>query len=208
MKQILRANKQNDLCSRIWRRLKTLDSTLFENNKNLSNYKNCFVKKDFFYKKNCLWLFNFDYLRLNVIRQIHDQITVKHFGYVRIYRFISQYYYWSRINRVIKKYIQNCYSRRRVKTSRDKYNEKLNFLSIFKRNWKNIILNFVVKFFRCLNGYNVILMIINKFSKKCHYISCDIENDKIFVEIIVKMLIQHVWKLNNLFLIIAFNREF
>ena len=96
------------------------------------------------------------------------------------------------MNQIIKKYIQNYYSCCRIKTSRDKYNEKLNFLSIYKKNLRNIILNFVVKFFRCSNYYNVILMIINKFSKKYHYIFCDIENEKSFVKIIVKILIQHV----------------
>ena len=111
------------------------------------------------------------------------------------------------MNRVIKKYIQNCHSCRRVKTSRDKYNEKLKFLSIFKKIWKNFILNFV-NFFRCSNRYNVILMIINEFSKKRHYIFCDIEKEKISVKIIVKMLIQHVWKLHDLSLIIVLNQEF
>ena len=112
------------------------------------------------------------------------------------------------MNRIIKKYVKNCHSCRRVKASKNKYNEKLNFLFILKRNWKNIILNFVVEFFRCFDCYNVILMIIDKLSKKRHYIFCDIENDDITIEITVKMLIQHVWKLHELFLIIVSNRNF
>ena len=51
-------------------------------------------------------------------------------------------------------------------------------------------------------------MIINKLSKKRHYIFCDIENDDITIEITVKMLIQHVWKLHELSLIIVSNRNF
>ena len=109
---------------------------------------------------------------------------------------------------MIKRYVQNCDSCRRVKMSRDKYNKKLNFLFILKRNSKKIILNFVVEFSRCSDCYNAILMIINKFSKKRYYIFCAIENKKIFVEIIVKMLIQHDWKLHNLSLIIVSNRKF
>ena len=147
-------------------------------------------------------------MRLNVIRQIHDQITIEHFDYARIFRLISQCYYWSRMNRVIKRYVKNCHSCCRAKTSKNKYSEKLNLLFIFKRNWKNIILNFVVEFFRCFDCYNVILMIINKLSKKRHYISCDIENDNITTEITIKMLIQPVWKLHELSLIIVSNRDF
>ena len=206
--KISHTNDQNDFCSKIRQRLKTSDLTSFENDEILSNYKNCFVKEKFLHKKNRLWIFDFDHLKLNAIRQIYDQIIVKHFDYVRIYRFIRECYYWSHMNRVIKKYIQNCYLCRRVKTSRDKYNEKLNFLSILKRNSKNIILNFADEFFRGFNRYNVILIIINRLSKKRYYISCDIENDEISVEIIVEILIQHVWKLHDLFLITFFDRKF
>ena len=156
------------------------------------------IKNELFYKKHHLWIFNLNQLKLDIIQQIHDQIVVKHFDYAKTLRLISQCYYWLRINKTIKRYVQNCHSCRHVKTSHDKYNEKFNFLSIFERNWKNIILNFVVEFFRCSNRYNVILIIINRLSKKSHYIFCNIENDDIIAEIIAKMFIQHVWKLHDL----------
>ena len=105
VEKISRANERNEICSKIRRRLKRSDSTSIEKDKYLFNYKNCFVKIEFFYKKNRMWISNFDHLKLNVIRQIHDQIIVKHFDYVRNYRFINQCYYWSRMNRIIKKYI-------------------------------------------------------------------------------------------------------
>ena len=187
--------------------MKTSNSTSIEN-ENLSNHFNCIIKNEFLYKADRLWVFNFDHLRLNVIRQIHDQIAIEHFDYARTFRLISQCYYWSRMNRVIKKYVKNCYSCRRAKVSRNKYNEKLNFLFILKKNWKNITLNFVVEFFRYFDRYNVILMIINRLSKKRHCIFCNIENDDITIEITVKMLIQHVWKLHELLLIIVSNRNF
>ena len=207
VEKISRANKKNEICFKIRRRLKTSDSTLIEN-ENLSNHFNCIIKNEFFYKADRLWIFDLDHLRLNVIRQVHDQIAIKHFDYVRTFRLINQCYYWSRMNKVIKRYVKNCHSYRRAKILKNKYNEKLNFLFILKKNWKNIILNFVVKFFRSFDRYNVILMIINRLSKKRHYIFCDIENDDITIEITVKMLIQHVWKLHELFLIIISNRDF
>ena len=112
------------------------------------------------------------------------------------------------MNKSIKKYIRNCHVFRRVKAFRDKYNDKLNFLSIFKQNWQNIFLNFVVELFRCFDRFNFILIIIDKFSKKRHYISYDTDNDNTTAEIIVKMLIHHVWKLHDLFLFIVSNRKF
>ena len=49
------------------------------------------------------------------------------------------------MNKHIKRYVRNCHVCRRAKASRDKYNNKLNFLSISERNWQNISLNFVVE---------------------------------------------------------------
>ena len=112
------------------------------------------------------------------------------------------------MNKSIKKYVRNCHVCRRAKTLRDKYNNKLNSLSIFKQNWQNISLNFVVELFRCFERFNFILMIVDKFSKKRHYIFCDTENDDTTAEIIVKMLIHNVWKLHELSLFIVSNRRF
>ena len=151
---------------------------------------------------------NLDHFRLNVIRQIHDQIAVEYFDYVRTFRLINQNYYWPRMNKFIKKYVRNCHVCRRAKIFRNKYNDKLNSLSIFKQNWQNISLNFVVEFFRCFDRFNFILIIVDRLSKKWHYIFCDTDNDDTTTEIIVKMLIHHVWKLHDLFLFIVSNEEF
>ena len=49
--KFLRANEKTKICSKIRRRLKTLDSTSIENDENLFHHQNCFVEKEFFYKK-------------------------------------------------------------------------------------------------------------------------------------------------------------
>ena len=151
---------------------------------------------------------NFDHFRLNVIRQIHDQIAVEHFDYARIFRLINQNYYWSRMNKFIKRYVRNCHLCRRAKALRNKYNDRLNSLSIFKQNWQNISLNFVVELVRFFDRFNLILMIIDKLSNKRYYISYDTDNDDTTTEIIVKMLIHHVWKLHDLSLFIVSNKKF
>ena len=53
VEKISRANKENEICSKIRRRLKTSDSTLIEN-ENLLNHFNCIIKNELFYKANRL----------------------------------------------------------------------------------------------------------------------------------------------------------
>ena len=209
VENVSRANKNDEIYFKIRRRLKTSElSTTSIENEDLSNYTNCIIKNEFLYNKERLWMLNFDHFRFNVIWQVYDQIAVKHSDYARTFRLINQDYYWPRMNKHIKRYVRNCHVCRRAKASRDKYNDKLNSLSIFERNWQNISLNFVVEFFRCFDRFNFILIIIDKLSKKRHYISCDTDNDDITAEIIVKMLIHNVWKLHELSLFIVSNKKF
>ena len=209
VERISRTNKNDEICFKIRRRLKTSEfSTTSTKNEDLSNHTNCIIKNEFLYNKERLWMLNLDHFRLNVIRQIHDQIAVEHSNYVCTFRLINQNYYWSRMNKHIKKYVRNYHVCRRAKVLRNKYNDKLNSLSIFERNWQNISLNFVVELFRCFDRFNFILIIIDKLLKKRYYNFCNINNDDITAEIIVKMLIHNVWKLHELSLFIISNKEF
>ena len=204
--KVSRANEQDETCSRIRRRLEAPDSAPPEDEENLPNHKNCSVKEGLLYKEDRLWVPDLDHLRLDVIRQVHDQIAVGHPGYARTFRLINQCYYWPRMDRTIKRYVQNCHPCRRAKAPRDKYNGKLNPLPIPKRNWEDITLDFVVGLPRCSDRYNAILMVIDRLSKERHYIPCDTENDGTSAEATAKMLIQHVWKLHGLPLTIVSDR--
>jgi hypothetical protein len=95
---------------------------------------------------------------------------------------------------------------RRFKTARDKYHELLNSLSMLDRSWTNIILDFVTKLFNN-KDYNAIFIIVNKLSKMHHYISCTIDENEITIEKIIKLFIQHVWKLHELLTIMISNRD-
>ena len=53
VEKISRANKENEICFKIRRRLKTSDSTLIED-ENLSNHFNCIIKNEFLYKADRL----------------------------------------------------------------------------------------------------------------------------------------------------------
>ena len=53
VEKVSRANKKNEICFKIQRRLKTSDSTSIEN-ENLSNYFNFIIKNKLFYKADRL----------------------------------------------------------------------------------------------------------------------------------------------------------
>jgi hypothetical protein len=163
------------------------------------------IENTLFFKKK-LWVFEFDQLKLNIIRKIHDQFASKHSDIRRTCKYFYKWYYWSQAKQSMKKYIRNCHICKRFKTTRDKYSELLNSLSISNRSWMNIIMNFVIELSKS-KDFNAILMIINRLTKMHHYIFCVAEKDETTVEKTARLLINYVWKLHELSSIIISNRE-
>jgi hypothetical protein len=163
------------------------------------------IENTLFFKKK-LWVSESDQLKLNIIREIHDQFASEHSNIRRTCKYLYKWYYWSQAKQSVKRYIRNCHICKRFKTIRDKYSELLNSLSISDRSWMNIIMNFVIELFKS-KSFNVILMIINRLTKMHHYISCVAEKDETTAEKTTRFLINYVWKLHELSNIILSNRK-
>ncbi len=145
--------------------------------------------------------------RLSLMQEMHDQFASSHSEVNRTIKLLRRNHRWSEMIRDVKQYVRNCHTCRRIKTTRDKYHELLNSLSIFDRSWINIILDFVIEL-SDNREYNAVFMIMNRLSKMHHYISCIIDENDTTVEKTTKLLIQHVWKLHELFITMISNKDF
>jgi hypothetical protein len=168
--KIKSANQKNVICTDIRNAIrnqkKSFDEMLLKKFESIENI--------LFFKKK-LWISEFDQLKLNIIKKIHDQLVSEHSSIRRICKYLSKWYYWSQVKEMMQRYVANCHICKRFKTSRDKYSELLNSLSISNRLWINMIMNFVIQLSKIKNGFNAILMIINRLTITHHYVSCIIE---------------------------------
>ncbi len=98
---------------------------------------------------------------------------------------------------MVRRYIQNCHTCRRVKALRDWYNGFLKPLPIPSRPWTDITLNFVTGLL-ISNGYNAILIVVDRLTKERHYISCTTDVNGTTTEATAQLLLQNVWKLHGL----------
>jgi hypothetical protein len=114
---------------------------------------------------------------------------------------------WFEMIRDVKQYIRNCYTCRRFKAARDKYQKLLNSLSMLERSWIDITLDFVTSLFKS-KEYNVIFMMIDRLNKMHHYILCIIDENETTTKETAKLFIQHVWKLHEFLIIMISNRDF
>ena len=110
---------------------------------------------------------------------------------------ISCNYYWQKMKETDYHYIRNCYTCRHAKASRDQYNGLLKPLPIFIRPWTDVTLDFVTGLLYS-NGYNAVLMVIDRLTKERHYILCTTDENGTTAEATAYLLLNNVWKLHGL----------
>ncbi len=174
--QIFETNEIDENCM-LLREAIARDETQYEDIK----LRDCRVQNEILYRDDLLWVFFDEHLQIKLIQEVHDQSSIDHFEILRTIEIIRRYYYWSSMRKTIDRYIRNCYICQRSKTSQDKFNELLHSLLILKQQWKNIVMNFVIDL-PLSKGKNVILTVICRLTKKRHYISCFIDDEKIIAE--------------------------
>jgi len=148
---------------------------------------------------------NLDFL-VKLIREVHDQFFNEHFEIYRIIDLLRRNYYWSYMWWAMKQYIRNYYSYQRFKASRDKYNEQLIFVVISTQRWTNISMNFIIELLE-FDQKNAICIVIDKLTRKRHYIACIVIDEDIFAKATTNILLHDVFKYHNLFVLIIFDQE-
>ena len=137
-------------------------------------------------------------LRLRLIREAHEVPAAGHPGIAKTLELLSRDYYWPRMDKTIARFIKNCHICRRSKTPKDKYQGALKPLPIPERPWADITLDFVTGLPEC-NGFNSILVVVDRLTKQRHFIPCSTDSEGgISAEVVARLLLQHVWRLHGL----------
>ncbi len=197
--QIIVENQTNQLCFDIQIVMKQNRRTYQDIDLN-----NCRVLDEVLWKDDRLWVSQSMITRL--IRKAHDLSISDHSDMNRTLDLLKRSYCWSKMRTTIKRYIQNCYVCRRSKALKDWINELLKSLLIFEQWWQNIFLNFIIDLSES-DESNAILTVIDRLSKKRHYISCWSDDEEIFAEQTVKLLLIWIFRTHELLRSIVFNRD-
>ncbi len=168
------------------------------------NLDNCKVLDEVLWKDDRLWVSQSMITQL--IRKAHDLSINDHSDMNQTLNLLRRSYCWSKMRMTIKHYIQNCYVYCKSKASRDWINKLLKSLLILKQRWQNISLDFIINLSES-DENNAILTVIDRLSKKQHYISCWSDDEEIFAEQTVKLLLIWVFRTHELSRSIMFNHD-
>ena len=129
-----------------------------------------------------------------IMKARHSTVAAGHFGRMRTFEAINKDFTWPGMRADIYKFVDSCIICQKIKPSRKKEFGKLMPLPVPSGPWKSISLDFIVKL-PISNGYDSILVVVDRFSKMCHLIPC---NESIDAPQTAELLLKNVFKHHGL----------
>ena len=115
----------------------------------------------------------------NIIRQVHNSKTSKHQKVIKTLKRVQKTTNMHILKKHVKKYIKSCSKCAITKINRLDQIEKFQSLKSLKHSYQNIALNFITKLSKSKNftmkvKYDMIMTIMNEFTKHTKFTSCKI----------------------------------
>uniref|UniRef100_A0A2N9H0U4 Integrase catalytic domain-containing protein n=1 Tax=Fagus sylvatica TaxID=28930 RepID=A0A2N9H0U4_FAGSY len=133
-------------------------------------------------------------MKIKVLALIHDSPLRGHSGYLKSLHRAKKDWFWHGMKKDIKAYIRGCDTCQRLKHETSKPAGLLQPLAIPPRPWHSISMDFV-EGLPTSNKQNVILVIVDRFTKYVHFIFL---SHPYTASKVAALFLQHVFKLHGL----------
>ena len=155
-----------------------------------------------------LYILDDEVVREEIVSKNHDDSLIEHFDVEKTLKLIQRKYFWLDCAKQTIAYVQTCDVCQRIKASRHKSYDELTSLSISKKSWKKIIMNFVIDLSSSKRKevvYDSILIVVNRYIKMTKYIFVIV---KIDVVALTKMFFEEIVLRFDFFNDIVSDKEF
>jgi hypothetical protein len=133
-------------------------------------------------------------LRHDIVKAHHDSAIVGHPGRWKTHELVARNYWWPGLGRYVAKYVKGCDKCNRTKTFPTTPVGKLMPNRIPDRRWQVISVDLIVELPES-RGYNAIMVVVDRLSKRAHLIPTTNEVDSIGI---ARLFRDHVWKLHGI----------
>jgi hypothetical protein len=122
-------------------------------------------------RHNLVYVPHDDAVRVALVSQHHDAPLAGHYGVTKTLELLSRNYYFPGMSTYVRNYVTTCDLCSRAKVPRHRKHGQLAPLPVPKSPWKDISCDFVVDL-PLSNGYDSLLVFVDRFTKMCHLVPC------------------------------------
>ena len=106
-----------------------------------------------------------------VLQSCHDSPLAGHFGVAKTLELVAPDCWWPGLRRTVETFVRSCDTYCRAKTPKHLPHDLLQPLPVPDGPWKSISVDFIVEL-PPSQGYDAILVVVDRFSKMAHFIPC------------------------------------
>jgi len=132
-------------------------------------------------------------LRKEVLMLCHDHVMSGHTGVHNTYEKIKRQFWWPLLQNDVKEYVLSCPECQQYKPRNCLKYGLLQSLPVPERIWTDISMDYIVALPE-INGYDSILVIVDRMSKYAHFIPC---HCTITAQGTANLFINNIWKLHG-----------
>jgi len=163
--------------------------------KQISSGKN--VDKNFTISNDLLFWNNRVYvpegLRQRVMQSEHDSKVAGHFGRERTLELLSRNFYWTNMERDVRKHCSECDNCQRTKAPRHAKHGLLHPLELACKPWTHISTDFITDLPES-EGATILLVVVDRFTKMAHFIPIKRTDSPT----VARAYLENVWKFHGL----------
>ena len=134
-------------------------------------------------------------IREEILKDNHDLVIVRHPGQHRMLELLKRTYWWPRLKKDIKKYVQGCFKCQQNKVQHQRKAGELHPLENPQEPWQKISIDIIGPLPKS-NGMDTIVVIVDYFTKMIR-LKATMMN--ISLEGIIKIYRDDIWKLHGVF---------
>jgi transposase InsO family protein len=121
--------------------------------------------------RDCIYVPDHIPLRLQLLQDHHDPPAMGHPGRAKTLELLTRKYYWPSMRKDVDRFVRNCHTCRRTKSTRHAPYGVLRPLSVPERPWQHISVDFVTGLPRS-KDFDAICVVVDRLTKQRHLIPC------------------------------------
>lgn len=130
-------------------------------------------------------------IKMKILQSRHDSLLAGHPGRLRTNELIQRDYYWPNMTKFINNYVDSCDRCQRTKREAGELSGKLEPLPAPEGPWTDITYDLIVKLPKTKNGKDSILNVVDRYTKRGHFIAT---TETVDAQGTAELFKDHVWK--------------